>query len=114
MIPDLFANLILVLVFGASIGLERESSKQGETRAGSIGGIRTFSLISLTGTLAGILVAHNYSSLALIVASGFILLLISNYVSESFVTHDFGITSELSALVTFLKKIFKYFRFYPR
>ncbi len=106
MISDLFINLILALVFGASIGLERESSKQGESRAGSVGGIRTFSLISLTGALAGILVVHNYLSLAILVASGFIILLISNYISESFVTHDFGITSELSAFVTFIIGLF--------
>ncbi len=102
MISELFTNLILALIFGASIGLERESSKQGESRSGSVGGIRTFSLISLLGAVAGIFVVHSYSSLALVVVIGFMVLLISNYIAEGLTTHDFGITSELSAFVTFL------------
>jgi uncharacterized membrane protein (DUF4010 family) len=101
MISDLFTNLILALIFGASIGLERESSRQGASRAGNVGGIRTFSLISLTGALAGVFFVHNYSSVALLVVVGFLVLLISNYVSEALTTHDFGITSELSAFATF-------------
>ncbi len=102
MISELFINLVLALVFGASIGLERESSKQGESRAGSVGGIRTFSLISLIGAVAGIFFVQNYSTLAQIVVVGFLVLLISNYIIEALTTHDFGITSELSAFATFL------------
>jgi uncharacterized membrane protein (DUF4010 family) len=102
MISDLFINLVLALVFGAGIGLERESSKQGESHTGSVGGIRTFSLISLMGALAGVFFLHNYASLAIIVAVGFLVLLIANYIIEGLTTKDFGITSELSAFATFL------------
>ena len=102
MISDLFINLILALVFGASIGLERESSKQGESHTGSVGGIRTFSLISLMGALAGVFFLHNYASLAIIVVVGFLTLLVANYIIEGLTTKDFGITSELSAFATFL------------
>lgn len=98
MVSDLFINLILALVFGATIGLERESSKHGETH---VGGIRTFSLISLTGALAGVFFLHQYEVIAIILVIGFIILLISFYIIEALNTRDFGITSELSALVTF-------------
>lgn len=98
---DLFINLVLAIVFGASIGLERESSKQGEQGIGSVGGIRTYSLISLTGALAGIFFLHSYVTLALIVVVGFLVLLISNYIIEGLTTKDFGITSELGAFTTF-------------
>ncbi|MBK5279193.1 MAG: MgtC/SapB family protein [Bacteroidia bacterium] len=101
MISSLFTNIILALVFGATIGLERESSKQGESQTGSVGGIRTFALISLAGALSGIFFTHDYSSLALLFVVGFILLLISNYVTKALTSHKFGITSELSALATF-------------
>jgi uncharacterized membrane protein (DUF4010 family) len=37
-----------------------------------------------------------------IIIIGFLLLLIAYYVAESAVTHDFGITSELSAVATFI------------
>jgi uncharacterized membrane protein (DUF4010 family) len=99
MISELFTNLLLALVFGATVGLERESGKQGEPH---VGGIRTFSLISLMGALAGLLFIHQYASLALIVVIGFFVLLISYYVSEAIQTKDFGVTSELAAMTTFL------------
>jgi len=99
MVSELFTNLILALIFGATVGLERESSKQGDPH---VGGIRTFSLIALSGALAGVFFIHNYASLALIVVVGFLVLLISYYVIEAIHTKDFGITSELAAFATFL------------
>jgi uncharacterized membrane protein (DUF4010 family) len=99
MFTGLFSKIVLSLIFGATIGLERESSKQG---AGGIGGIRTYSMIALIGAMAGILFTHNFSSLALVIASAFLILLISYYVVASSTTHDFGLTSELSVIATFL------------
>jgi len=96
---DLFINLLFALVFGASVGLERESNNPNDPH---VGGIRTFSLISLLGALAGIFYQHHYESIALVIIIGFFVLLISYYVSEALTTHDFGITSELSAIVTFI------------
>lgn len=98
MTPDLFINLILAFIFGATVGLERESSKGNEPH---VGGIRTFALISMTGALAGIFFAHQYAAIGMMVVSGFLLLLISNYITEGIATKDFGVTSELSALGTF-------------
>jgi len=99
MISELFTNLLLALVFGATVGLERESSNPNDPH---VGGIRTFSLISLMGALAGIFYQNQYESLALIITIGFFLLLISYYITEAMHTKDFGITSELSAIATFL------------
>jgi uncharacterized membrane protein (DUF4010 family) len=99
MISELFTNLFLALVFGATVGLERESNNPNDPH---VGGIRTFSLIALTGALAGIFYQHHYESMALIIIIGFFLLLISYYVAESVHTKDFGITSELSAITTFI------------
>jgi uncharacterized membrane protein (DUF4010 family) len=99
MMSELFTNLFLALVFGATVGLERESSNPNDPH---VGGIRTFSLISLMGALAGIFYQHQYESLALIIVIGFFLLLISYYITEALHTKDFGITSELSAIGTFL------------
>jgi uncharacterized membrane protein (DUF4010 family) len=99
MMSELFTNLLLALVFGATVGLERESSNPNDPH---VGGIRTFSLIALMGALAGIFYQHKYESLALIIVIGFFLLLISYYVTEALHTKDFGITSELSAIATFI------------
>ena len=101
MFSEIFVNLILALIFGATVGLERESSKKGESSAGSVGGIRTYALIALTGALTGVFFIHEYSSLAITMVAGFIIFLISSYAIEAHSTKSFGITSELSALVTF-------------
>lgn len=99
MISELFTNLMLALIFGATVGLERESSNPNDPH---VGGIRTFSLISLMGALAGIFYQHGHESLALVIVIGFFVLLISYYVAEALTTRDFGITSELSAIATFI------------
>lgn len=99
MLTGLFAKLILSIIFGAAIGLERASSKQG---VGELGGIRTYSLIALIGALVGIFFTNSFSSLALLIAGGFIALLISYFIVGANFSHDFGITSELSVIVTFL------------
>lgn len=101
MLSPLFINLFLALVFGAAIGLERESSKPGDSTVGSVGGIRTFALISLMGGLAGVLIIHNFVGVALSLVGGYLILLIAYYVGESKETKHFGITSELSAIATF-------------
>lgn len=99
MFTGLFAKLILAIIFGATIGLERESSHQG---SGAVGGIRTYSLISLIGALVGVFFINKFSSLGLIVAGGLLILLISYYIISSLDTKDFGMTSELSVITTFL------------
>lgn len=108
---DLFTNLILAFIFGAVVGLERESTKGREPH---IGGIRTFALIALAGALAGIFTVHQYTAAAVGVIAGFILLLISNYITEAQVTKDFGITSELAALATFFLGLMVMINIIPR
>jgi len=99
MFSGLFTKIILAIIFGATIGLEREGSHQGSNE---IGGIRTYSLIALVGALAGVFFTNSYSSLGLLLAAGLLILLISYYIVSSSNTHDFGLTSELSVVTTFL------------
>lgn len=99
MLTGLFSKLILSIIFGATIGLEREGSKQGP---GAIGGMRTYSLIAMIGALVGLFFSNSFSSLGLMVTGGFLILLVSYYIVGSYVTHDFGMTSELSVITTFL------------
>jgi len=98
MISGLFLKLILSLIFGATIGLERESSNQGDS---AVGGIRTFALISLVGSLAGIFIVNNYMALALVTTGAYLIMVISYYIVGSYTTKDFGMTSELSAIITY-------------
>lgn len=99
MFSELFINLLLALIFGATVGLERESNNPNDPH---VGGIRTFSLIALLGAIAGIFIQHGYTTVGIVIVIGFLTLLISYYVAESVHTKDFGITSEVSAIITFI------------
>jgi uncharacterized membrane protein (DUF4010 family) len=101
----LFFKLVLSLIFGATIGLERESSSQGNASS-TIGGIRTYSLIALIGTLSGYLFIKNYSALALLISGAFLILIISYYIVGSLNSKDFGLTSEISAIITYIIGMF--------
>jgi len=99
MITGLTFKLFTAILFGAAIGLERESSNQGE---GAIGGIRTFSLISLLGALCGIFFLSNLSLFSILICVFFSALVITYYAISSYTYKSVGITSELSILITFL------------
>lgn len=99
MLTGLLGKLFLAIIFGATIGLERAGSKQGLEE---IGGIRTYSLIALIGFLVGLFFTNNLNPLAIIIASGFLFLLISYYLVSSFNSRDFGLTTEMSVIITFL------------
>ncbi len=100
MIYSIFSKICLALLLGGVIGLERENS-QGRDSEG-IGGIRTYALVSLLGALAGLFYNLHYEIISILTIIGFILLLLGNFLLEAFQSKDFGITSELSALITFL------------
>jgi len=99
MFTGLLTKLILALIFGATIGLERAGSNQG---AGEIGGIRTYSLIALIGALVGLFFVSNFSSLGILIAGGFLVLLIAYYAIGAYTTKDLGLTSEMSVIITFI------------
>lgn len=52
---DLFQRLGLAIAIGAAIGVERHWRERGEPEGGRTAGIRTFTLIGMTGGLAGLL-----------------------------------------------------------
>jgi uncharacterized membrane protein (DUF4010 family) len=102
-------KLILSLILGAVIGLERESYAQKLTpsknyHSGSLG-VRSFALITVLGTIAG-LVKADYYSLFLIVTITFMALLLAYYIVGSFFTNDNGITTELAIIYSFLIGLF--------
>ena len=96
--PDLALRFAVALGLGMLIGLERERSRSEEGGAG----VRTFALIALTGALAGYLgKTLGLDSLALSVFFAVAALIVGQYVVTS-LRGDPGITTEISALLTFL------------
>lgn len=102
-------KLFLALIIGVIIGLERESRdshekaiiKQGGEKEFHSAGIRTFSLISTLGAVSAFLL-KDYLPFSIIITSSFFLLMISYYVINSLITKDFGITTELAIIFTFI------------
>ena len=96
-----YINLIIAVVIGIAVGIEREHEKIEKQKANvhSFGGARTFPLVSLLGFLA----VYFYQKqivwvLPLAMFSVAALLIISNYKDSE----SYGLTSEMAFLVTFL------------
>ena len=107
MILSIPIKLLLSLLLGSVIGLEREAydreidiKTNNHNGHGSLG-IRSFALITLSGTIAGLL-EIKYFSLFLIISITFMTLLISYYVIGSILTKDNGITTELAIMISFI------------
>jgi len=92
----LYEPFIVSLVLGGLVGIEREFKKQKENKP-FFGGIRTFILISLFGTVAGE-ISRSFG-LPVVYVSLFSLSLL--IVGALFLEKAPGLTSEISALITF-------------
>lgn len=99
MLSTLPGQLLLALLIGAAIGLERErSGKKGSATSG----VRTFAIASLLGAIAGYLYLNNFSSLALFIAGSVSVLIVAYYIVGSLVTKDVGPTTEIAIITTFV------------
>jgi uncharacterized membrane protein (DUF4010 family) len=100
LLPPEVLKIVLVLFLSFLIGLEREEHKV-EVGSYSFGGVRTFPLIGLIGYSIALLSGTQLLPLTvgLLVIAGFLLLSYWHKLSTSATA---GITSEMSALTTFL------------
>lgn len=98
-------RIILALVIGGLIGLEREiNEKKSIDRSKkpvAIMGVRSFSLIGGLGSLAGILY-DPITPFSLLLSGSFMILLFVFYTLDSLATRDFGLTTEIAILYTYL------------
>ena len=101
----LYEPYLVSLLLGGLLGVEREFKKQKEGTP-SFGGIRTFILISLLGTVSAHLAAV-YNQWFLMVVFGAVTLLV---LLSQFLEGLPGLTSEVSALLTFSIGALCYFR----
>lgn len=94
-----FQNILIAMVFGFAIGLQREMKILYEHKKNDFGGARTFSMIGLLGYVSAWLNLHVPFFL---LASTLVLgaFLITAYIVNSSEAEN-GITTEISALVTF-------------
>lgn len=109
-------KLLLSLLLGMAIGLERESYELqiDKTKRSGIGslGIRSYALITSLGAISGILF-QNYFSLFLLISITFFVLLVSYYIIGSLSTKDNGMTTELAIFWSYLIGIFVGLNIFP-
>jgi uncharacterized membrane protein (DUF4010 family) len=98
-------KLLISLALGAAIGLEREVHEKhdGSKESAKIAfiGVRTLSLITALGTIAGLLYSTHFS-LFLIITITFMTLLMIHYIFTCFLTKDIGITTEIAIICSYL------------
>ncbi len=97
MLESYVPNLVLALLLGAAIGLERQSS--GHL---SDSGIRTFSLIGLLGCLSSIFYVNNLPLVFALMTAAFVILLSMHYILATRQTNDYGFTTEIAIVLTYL------------
>ncbi|MBK8809548.1 MAG: MgtC/SapB family protein [Acidobacteria bacterium] len=97
MLESYVPNLVLALLLGAAIGLERQSS--GHL---SDSGIRTFSLIGLLGCISSIFYVNNLPLVFALMTAAFVILLSMHYGLASRQTNDYGFTTEIAIILTYL------------
>lgn len=102
MIESYATNLLISILLGAAIGLERQSSRLEDADDLSGSGIRTFSLVGLLGCLSSIFYLNNFPLIFALMSAGFLILLCTHYAIEAIHTKNFGFTTEVSGLLTYL------------
>ena len=95
-------NLGLALALGLLVGVERGWQERKAAEGSRIAGIRTFGLIALLGALCELLAGATSEILLGIAFLGFALLMASAHVAETRTSKDYGVTTLIAALITFM------------
>ena len=98
---ETYLNLGLALALGLLIGLERGWQERTAAEGSRLAGIRTFALIGLLGGLWELLGRSSGALLLGIAFLALVVLLTAAHVAEARVSHDYGVTTLIAALITF-------------
>ena len=92
-----FAGVIVAILGGAAVGVERQQSGHATGPEARLGGIRTFTLLGTLAGIAGHLVVAELAIPAALLVSGALALVVAGYVRAS--KNDIDATTEVAALV---------------
>ncbi len=99
---SLFFKFIISLLLGSMIGLEREAGNESVKERWTLGGVRTFALISFLGSIAGLLYSNQENGLAYVLTGFIFVAILIYYFVTAFKAHITGLTTEISALFAYL------------
>jgi uncharacterized membrane protein (DUF4010 family) len=94
---DALAGLVVAILGGAAVGVERQRSGHATGPHARLGGIRTFTLLGTLAGVAGLLTNAGYALAAGLLVAGALALIVSGYIRAS--KHDIDATTEVAALV---------------
>lgn len=96
----LIYEFLLSFLIGAFIGIERHKHAVQEHTAGNYVGLRTFSLITVFGTLSGF-IGRYQPPLFLLFSGAILILILLYYVFDCLTTKDYGITTEVALFFSY-------------
>ena len=91
------AGIIVAILGGAAVGVERQRSGHATGPEARLGGIRTFTLLGTLAGIAGFLTEAGFAIAAALLVSGALALVVAGYVRAS--KNDIDATTEVAALV---------------
>lgn len=94
---DAIAGLVVAILGGAAVGVERQQSGHASGPDARLGGVRTFTLLGTLAGIAGLLTATGYPLAAALLVAGALGLVVAGYVRAS--KKDIDATTEVAALV---------------
>jgi uncharacterized membrane protein (DUF4010 family) len=101
-------SFFVALLLGFAIGMQRAMSKKEGDRFATVGG-RTFALIAVSGFLAAWLQEY-LPGIAFVAAAGIFALIALSYYAKITIRQKEGLTTQVSALVTFLLGVMLWYR----
>lgn len=94
---SLYAGIVVAILGGAAVGVERQRSGHATGPDARLGGIRTFTLLGTLAGIAGWLTGQDYVLAAALLIAGGLSLTVAGYVRAS--KTDIDATTEVAALV---------------
>ena len=107
----LIKSLVIAVILGFAIGMQRTMAhlyKQEGKPQTYFAGSRTFALFSLLGFLSGQL-ATLAPSVVMIITVAVVILIALSYIAKSFIFQKMGMTTQITALITYLLGLMIYF-----
>lgn len=106
---SIFFKLLISLIIGGAIGLEREIHERHEAESNdspeeadeAFIGVRTLSLVTALGTVSGMLYA-DFQTIFLLITIAFLVLVGIHYSISSWITKDIGVTTEIATIFCYL------------
>jgi uncharacterized membrane protein (DUF4010 family) len=92
-----FAGIIVAILGGAAVGVERQHSGHATGPDARLGGIRTFTLLGTLAGIAGTLIASDYAVPAAFLLAGGVAVIVAGYIRAS--SKDIDATTEVAAIV---------------